>query len=112
MDSVSDQAARSTLALNPLVGLRSQDLFDATATVLKALANEPAVAAHQWLWFVGELGRIATGQSERSPQAGDRRFADPTWKSSNLHRGLLQAYLAWGSALDAFCGPMQPERSR
>jgi polyhydroxyalkanoate synthase len=101
-DSVSDQAARSTLALNPLVGLRSQDLFDATATVLKALANEPAVAAHQWLWFVGELGRIATGQSERSPQAGDRRFADPTWKSSNLHRGLLQAYLAWGSALDAF----------
>jgi polyhydroxyalkanoate synthase len=101
-ESVSDEAARSTLALNPLVGLRSQDLFEASATVLKAIANEPAVAARQWLWFIGELGKIATGQSERSPEAGDRRFADPTWKSSNLHRGLLQAYLALGSALDTF----------
>jgi polyhydroxyalkanoate synthase subunit PhaC len=101
-DSVSDQAARSTLALNPLVGLRSQDLFEASATVLKAIATEPAVAARQWLWFIGELGKIAAGQSERSPQAGDRRFADPTWKSSNLHRSLLQAYLALGSALDTF----------
>ena len=101
-ESVSDQAARSTLALNPLVGLRGQDLFDGAATVLKAVTNEPAVAARQWLWFIGELGKIAAGQSERSPPAGDRRFADPTWKSSNLHRSLLQAYLAWGSALDAF----------
>src|SRR5262249_12301429 len=29
-------------------------------------------------------------------------FADAAWKSSNLHRGLLQAYLAWGSAVDTF----------
>src|SRR5262249_57547649 len=31
-------------------------------------------------------------------------FADAAWKSSNLHRGLLQAYLAWGSAVDTFVG--------
>jgi polyhydroxyalkanoate synthase len=101
-DTVSDQAARSTLALNPLVGLRSQDLFDAAATVVKAVANDPTTAAKQWLWFLGELGQIVTGQSERNPQPGDRRFADPTWKSSKVHRGLLQAYLAVGSALDTF----------
>jgi len=101
-ETVSDQAARNTLALNPLVGLRGLDLIDAASTVFKAATNEPAVAANQWLWFMGELGKIATGQSEHSPAAGDRRFADTTWKSSNLHRGLLQAYLAWGSAVDKF----------
>jgi polyhydroxyalkanoate synthase subunit PhaC len=101
-DTASDQAARYTLALNPLVGLRSRDLLDGAATVLKAVINEPLVAARQWLWFTGELGKIMTGQSERSPEAGDKRFTDATWKSSNVHRGLLQAYLAWGSAVDKF----------
>jgi poly[(R)-3-hydroxyalkanoate] polymerase subunit PhaC len=101
-ETVSDQAARNTLALNPLVGLRSEDLLAGAATVLKAVTNEPTIAANQWLWFIGELGKIATGQSDRGPQVGDRRFADAAWKSSNLHRGLLQAYLAWGSAVDTF----------
>jgi polyhydroxyalkanoate synthase subunit PhaC len=101
-ETVSDQAARNTLALNPLVGLRSEDLLAGAATVLKAVTNEPTIAANQWLWLIGELGKIATGQSDRGPQAGDRRFADAAWKSSNLHRGLLQAYLAWGSAVDTF----------
>jgi polyhydroxyalkanoate synthase subunit PhaC len=103
-ETVSDQAARNTLALNPLVGLRSEDLLAGATTVLKAVANEPTIAADQWLWFIGELGKIATGQSDRAPQAGDRRFADAAWKSSNLHRGLLQAYLAWASAVDTFVG--------
>ena len=101
-ETVVDQAARNTLALNPLVGLRGQDLLDGAAIVLKAVTNEPAVAARQWLWFISELGKIAAGQSERSPATGDKRFADATWKTSNLHRSLLQAYLAWGSAVDTF----------
>ena len=103
-ETVSNQAARNTLALNPLVGLRSEDLLAGAATVFKAVTNEPTIAANQWLWFIGELGKIATGQSDRGPQVGDRRFADAAWKSSNLHRGLLQAYLAWGSAIDTFVG--------
>jgi polyhydroxyalkanoate synthase subunit PhaC len=99
-DGVSDDAARNTLALNPLVGVRGQDLMDSAGVMLKAMVNEPLVAASQWLLFVGELVKITTGQSERAPQAGDKRFADATWKSSTLHRGLLQAYLAWGDAIN------------
>src|SRR5262249_19245087 len=101
-ETVSDQATRYTTALNPLVGLRGRDLLDGAATVFQAAIKEPAVAAQQWLWFMGELGKIATGQAEHRPVAGDRRFADAAWQSSNLHRGLLQAYLAWGSAVDKF----------
>src|SRR5262249_51647109 len=101
-ETVPDQAARHTLALNPLVGLRGRDLLDGVATVVKAFINEPTIAARQWLWFMDELGKIGTGQSERSPEAGDKRFVDATWKSSKLHHGLLQAYLAWGSAIEKF----------
>lgn len=101
-DGMSEQASRNTLALNPLVAFRSKDLMDSAGIFFKAMVNEPRVAADQWLSFVGELTDIASGKSERAPQAGDRRFADATWKTSPLHSGLLKAYLAWGEALDNF----------
>ena len=40
-DSLSEEAARNTLALNPLIGLRGKDLMDGAATLLKAMVNEP-----------------------------------------------------------------------
>jgi polyhydroxyalkanoate synthase len=101
-DTLSDQAASNTLALNPLIGLRGKDLMDGAATLLKAMVNEPAVAGGQWLSFLSEIGRIGAGQSDRIQQAGDKRFADATWKNSGLHRRLLQSYLAWGDALNGF----------
>jgi polyhydroxyalkanoate synthase len=48
-DSLSEEAARNTLALNPLIGLRGKDLMDGAATLLKAMVNEPTVAGGQWL---------------------------------------------------------------
>ncbi|MBV8440991.1 MAG: alpha/beta fold hydrolase [Hyphomicrobiales bacterium] len=101
-DSMSEQASRHTLALNPLVGLRGKDLIDSAGIFFKAMVNEPRVAADKWLSFVGELTEIVSGRSDRTPQPGDKRFADPTWKTSPLHGGLLKAYLAWGEALDEF----------
>ena len=101
-DSMSEQASRHTLALNPLVGLRGKDLVDSAGTFFKAMINEPQVAADKWLSFVGELTDIVSGKSDRAPTAGDKRFADPAWKTSPLHSGLLKAYLAWGEAVDDF----------
>ncbi len=101
-DSLSEEAARNTLALNPLIGLRGKDLMDGAATLLKAMVNEPTVAGGQWLSFLSEIGRIGAGQSDRIQPAGDKRFADATWKNSGLHRQLLQAYLAWGDSLNGF----------
>jgi polyhydroxyalkanoate synthase subunit PhaC len=57
------------------------------------------VAAEQWLSFLGELGSIISGRSERTPQPGDRRFSDSAWKDSPWHGGLLKTYLAWGEAV-------------
>ncbi|WP_375778262.1 alpha/beta fold hydrolase [Bradyrhizobium sp. ma5] len=97
---MSEAASRNTLALNPLVGIQGQDLVEGAGILFKAVINEPKVATEQWLSFVGELGSIAAGKSERAPKAADKRFADPTWKESSLHSGLLKAYLAWGEAVN------------
>ena len=101
-EAVFEDASRNTLALNPLVGIRGQDLVDSAGVLFKAIVNEPKVAAEQWLSFLGELGSIVAGKSERAPQAGDRRFSDATWKESSLHGGMLKAYLAWGDAVSGF----------
>ena len=86
MPEISEEASRNTLALNPLVGIRGQDLVESAGILFKAVVNEPKVATEQWLSFLGELGSIVAGKSERAPKAGDRRFSDPTWKERTALR--------------------------
>jgi polyhydroxyalkanoate synthase subunit PhaC len=102
MDGITDEASRNTLALNPLVGIRGEDLAESAGILFKAVINEPKVAAEQWLSLLGEFGSILAGKSERAPKAGDRRFSDAAWKESSFHNGLLKAYLAWGEAVGGF----------
>jgi polyhydroxyalkanoate synthase subunit PhaC len=102
VEGISEAASRNTLALNPLVGIRGQDLVDSAGILFKAIVNEPRVATEQWLSFLGELGSIVAGSSERAPRSGDRRFSDATWKESTLHSGMLKAYFAWGDAVSGF----------
>src|SRR5262252_7346567 len=97
-----EQAAQHTLAANPLVGVRGEDILDSARVLLAQMLSNPAAAARQYLAFLGELGRIAAGGSELAPDAKDRRFADPAWKESAAYRALAQGYLAWGNALHRF----------
>jgi polyhydroxyalkanoate synthase len=101
-DGVFEPASGNTLALNPLIAMRSKDLLDSAAVLFKAMINEPKLAVSEWLSFVRELSDIARGKSELAPEAGDKRFADPAWKTSPLHSGLLKSYLAWRASLEAF----------
>src|SRR5215475_4484026 len=99
---IREQAVQHTLAANPLVGVRSQDLLDTTRLLLAQMLNHPVAATRQSLAFFAELARIATGGSELAPDVKDRRFADPAWKESIAYRTLAQGYLAWGNALNRF----------
>ena len=101
-NDIREQAAQHTLAANPLVGVRGQDILDSARLLLGQMLSNPAAAAQQYLSFLAELGRIATGGSELAPDAKDRRFADPAWKESAAYRSLAQGYLAWGNALNRF----------
>src|SRR6266542_6161264 len=101
-DDIREQAAQHTLAANPLVGVRGQDILDSARLLLGQVLSNPVAAAQQYLTWLAELGRIATGTSELAPDAKDRRFADPAWRESVAYRSLAQSYLAWGSALYRF----------
>src|SRR5262245_37313043 len=92
-------AGQHTLAANPLVGVRGQDILDSARVFLGGVMSNPRVVAQQYLSLLGELGRIATGSSELAPDPKDKRFADPAWRESVLYRSLAQCYLAWGGAL-------------
>src|SRR5215471_772209 len=99
---IHEQAAQHTLAANPLVGVRGEDILASAGLLLSQMLSNPAAAARQYLAFLGELGRIVTGGSELAPDAKDKRFADPAWKESAAYRALAQGYLAWGNALYRF----------
>ncbi len=98
-EAITDAASSNTLTLNPLVGVRIQDLADSASILLNAIVSQPMIAAEQWVSFFRELGSIVAGKSERAPEAGDRRFSDPAWKESPWHSGLLKTYLAWSEAI-------------
>jgi polyhydroxyalkanoate synthase len=96
---LQEEAANNTLAANPLVGVRGQDLLNAARVLVGQMARHPGIAARQSLSFLGEVGRILTGRSELAPDSRDKRFADAAWKESVAYRALAQYYLAWGAAL-------------
>ena len=99
---IREQAAVLTLAANPLVGVRGEDLVASARLLLCEMLNHPAVAMRQYVALLAELGRIATGCSALAPNSKDRRFADPAWKDNAVYRALAQSYLAWGNALYRF----------
>src|ERR1700730_8104672 len=47
-----------------------------------------------------EIVRIAVGRSSVAPKPGDRRFADPTWRTNPLFHRIEQTYLASAEALE------------
>ena len=102
MNELPSQAAEHTVAANPLVGVRGTDLLAAARSLLGQVARNPGVAARQYMSFVSDLTRIASGRSGLAPAAQDKRFADSAWKESLPYRTLVQAWLAWGRALNGF----------
>ena len=66
---IRDQATHHTLAANPLVGVRGQDVAASARVLFGAVLRDPALLARGYLSFLGELGRIATGDSALAPDA-------------------------------------------
>jgi polyhydroxyalkanoate synthase len=99
---VPEQAAQYTLAANPLVGIRGQDIFKSAQMLIGKMMSNPGLAAEQYLSFLKEVGKIMAGQSTITPDVKDKRFGDPAWKENTTYRALAQYYLAWSGALDRY----------
>src|SRR5215469_10067577 len=109
-NDLREQAAQNTLAANPLVGVRLEDILDSARLLVGQMLSSPGLAAREYLRFLGELGRIVTGGSELTPDAKDKRFADSAWKDNAVYRALAQCYLAWGGALNRFVDEAKMEK--
>lgn len=94
-DDIAKSASENTLALNPIVGVRGQDMFAAGANVMRAMATQPKMLANQWMSFASEFTNIVTNKSDVAPTSKDRRFADPAWQANGVSRTLMQSYLTW-----------------
>ena len=97
--ALPDAATQHTLAANPLIGIRGEDILQSLSRLCSKVVHNPATAARHSLHLAGEIGRIVAGSSDAAPEPGDRRFADPAWRESTPYRMLAGCYAAWAQAL-------------
>jgi polyhydroxyalkanoate synthase len=53
-----------------------------------------------WTDLLGEVTRIASGESTVQPDPRDKRFDDPVWQSNPFYKTMLQSYLLWQRSLN------------
>jgi polyhydroxyalkanoate synthase len=99
---IADQAAEQMLGPNPFIGLRPMDIMATLKSLTNAVVTSPGLVWQYDANLVTSLLSIMSGNSELAARKGDRRFSDPTWSENPLYRGVLQAYLAWNTAMDDF----------
>lgn len=94
MAQLEDEAAQSTSALGPLVGLTREDIFGAVAVMLRETASDPQRLMKHGQAVGQDMIKIMTGQSELAPHPKDKRFQDPAWQYNPFMRAGMQYYLA------------------
>ncbi len=99
-NDLARSAAETTLALNPIVGLRGEDLAAAGFNLMRSMAGRPDLLAKQWMGFASAFADIVLQRSELAPDPKDRRFADPGWGENIAAKGAMQAWHAWAKAVN------------
>lgn len=98
-DRLSETAARNTLAINPIIGISKRDFVDAAKVLVGSAIKKPVRAAKHFGAYLKALGAVASGVAEMAPEPKDKRFADPAWQTSALHKRMLQAHATTGTEL-------------
>ncbi len=93
-NSLEDAAARNTLAVSPFVGIRMADLGEGIQALLGTVTKEPTNAARHLASGTKAVLQAIKGQSSFTPDPKDKRFADPAWQTSAIHKRLMQSHAA------------------
>ncbi|MEP5624801.1 MAG: class II poly(R)-hydroxyalkanoic acid synthase, partial [Hyphomicrobiales bacterium] len=91
---LENEAAQSTSALGPLVGLAREDFVGAIALLLRETASDPERITRHAKTFGDDMVQILTGKSELAPNPKDKRFMDPAWQYNPFFKAGAQYYLA------------------
>ncbi len=91
---LEDEAAQSTTALGPMIGLAREDFVGAIALLLRETASDPMRSMKHAQEMGQDMVKIMTGQSDLAPDPKDKRFRDPAWQYNPFFRAGAQYYLA------------------
>ncbi len=91
---LENEAAQSTSALGPLVGVAREDFIGAVALLLRETASDPQRVMRHSQAFGQDMVKILTGKSDLAPDPKDKRFIDPAWQYNPFFRAGAQYYLA------------------
>jgi len=91
---LENEAAQSTSALGPLVGLAREDILGAVALLLRETASDPKRSMKHAQAVGMDMIKIMTGQSDIAPDPKDKRFKDQAWQYNPFLRAGMQYYLA------------------
>lgn len=91
---LENEAAQSTNALGPLIGVAREDFVSAVALLLRETASDPSRFLRHSTAMAQDMVKIMTGKSELAPDPKDKRFMDPAWQYNPFFRAGAQYYLA------------------
>jgi polyhydroxyalkanoate synthase subunit PhaC len=87
-------AVVNTAFIAAALGVARRPPVRETASFLRRIARNPRFLVPPARALGAELGRVASGRSELEPARGDRRYADPAWRTNRWFRALAQAHTA------------------
>lgn len=91
---LENEAAQSTNALGPLIGVAREDFVSAVALLLRETASDPNRTFRHARAMTEDMVKIMTGRSDLAPDPKDKRFMDPAWQYNPFFRAGAQYYLA------------------
>ncbi|MEO0871071.1 MAG: alpha/beta fold hydrolase [Pseudomonadota bacterium] len=91
---LENEAAQSTNALGPLIGVAREDFVSAVALLLRETASDPNRVFKHARSMTEDMVKIMTGKSDLKPHPKDKRFMDPAWQYNPFFRAGAQYYLA------------------
>jgi len=99
---LGEEAAKSTTAVNTLVGFRKSEVIKSLGLLAGYAAKQPKPFAKHLKNYATEMLDIATGTSELAPDKRDRRFQDPTWSKNPFYKRGMQSWLAMRRELNGW----------
>ncbi len=104
---LENEAAQSTTALGPMVGLVREDFVGAIALLLRETASDPQRTMRHAQAMGEDMVKIMTGKSDLAPDARDKRFKDPAWQYNPFLRAGAQYFLAVQKGMKNWLGELE-----
>ncbi len=104
---LENEAAQSTTALGPMVGMVREDFAGAVALLLRETASDPQRTMRHARAIGEDMVKILAGSSDLAPDTKDKRFKDPAWQFNPFLRAGAQYYLAIQKGMKNWIGELE-----